>query len=445
MNSPPDPAAEATARDMLWTFAQQSLEHAILHLDGDRRVTWASPGAAKILGAEPGAIVGGLTDRFFVPEDVHLGIPQHEINVATSHGVADDNRWMQRADGARFWASGLLLALRDEHGEVIGFTKILRNQTDMKMLLDTLGNRAASMAEANENKTTAIATIAHELRNPLASIGMAAHLLQKQIGGGQPGGGQAGGNTGITPTLAILSRNVEFAERLVNDLQDASRIGARKLELRPERLHLGSLLQEAMEAARQSAADPDREFNLLLPPGEPIELLGDRLRLQQVFVNLLGNAIKFTETGSVRLVTSFLRPADDPALMQFDVIDTGIGLTEEQATRLFQPFVQADSSTTRRFGGSGLGLVISRRLADLLGGSVTLVRTAPGVGSHFRVAIDAGFAEQGTEAGYELLPDYSVPFLGDSTASLIVRVVEMVRLRTISSWAWLLRSSSTEA
>src|SRR5690606_21143567 len=167
MSNRPDPAAEAAAKDLLWAFAQQSQEHAILHVDGERRVTWASPGAAKVLGAEPVEIMGGLTDRFFVPEDVQLGIPAHEINVARSHGVADDNRWMQRADGSRFWASGLLVALRDEHGEVMGFTKILRNLTDMKMLLDTLGNRAASMAEENETKNAAIATIAHELRNPL--------------------------------------------------------------------------------------------------------------------------------------------------------------------------------------------------------------------------------------------------------------------------------------
>lgn len=376
MNSPPGPAAEATAKDMLWTFAQQSLEHAILHLDGDRRVTWASPGAAKILGAEPAGIVGGLTDRFFVPEDVHLGIPQHEINVATSHGVADDNRWMQRADGSRFWASGLLLALRDEHGEVIGFTKILRNQTDMKMLLDTLGNRAASMAEANESKTTAIATIAHELRNPLASIGMATHLLQKQAGGDR-----AGGARGVTPTLAILSRNVEFAERLVNDLQDASRIGARKLELRPERLHLGSLLQEAMEAARQRAADPDREFNLLLPPGEPIELVGDRLRLQQVFVNLLDNAIKYTHDGG----HIWIKATVQGSWLVVRVADDGIGIAADMRERIFQMFTQV--STPMTHAGLGIGLALVKDIVELHGGNVEARSDGAGHGSQFVVRL----------------------------------------------------------
>lgn len=381
MNRPPDPAAEATAKDKLWVFAQQSLEHAILHLDAGRRVTWASPGAAKILGAEPAGIVGGLTDRFFVPEDVHLGIPQHEINVATSHGVADDNRWMQRADGSRFWASGVLLALRDEHGEVTGFTKILRNQTDMKMLLDTLGNRAASMAEANESKTTAIATIAHELRNPLASIGMAAHLLQKQAGGGQSGGGQAGGNTGVTPTLAILSRNVEFAERLVNDLQDASRIGARKLELRPERLHLGSQLQEAMEAARQRAADPDREFNLLLPPGEPIELLGDRLRLQQVFVNLLGNAIKYTHDGG----HIWIKATVQGSWLVVRVADDGIGIAADMRERIFQMFTQVSTPMTQ--AGLGIGLALVKDIVELHGGNVEARSDGAGHGSQFVVRL----------------------------------------------------------
>jgi len=230
-------------------------------------------------------------------------------------------------------------------------------------------------------KTTAIATIAHELRNPLASIGMAAHLLQKQAGGDQAGGGQAGGNTGVTPTLAILSRNVEFAERLVNDLQDASRIGARKLELRPERLHLGSLLQEAMEAARQSAADPDREFNLLLPPGEPIELLGDRLRLQQVFVNLLGNAIKYTHDGG----HIWIKATVQGSWLVVRVADDGIGIATDMRERIFQMFTQV--STPMAHAGLGIGLALVKDIVELHGGNVEARSDGTGHGSQFVVRL----------------------------------------------------------
>jgi len=114
----------------------------------------------------------------------------------------------------------------------------------------------------------------------------------------------------------------------------------------------------------------------------------DPLRLRQILINLVGNAIKFTETGGVRIVTRFVDRIEP--VVEFDVVDTGIGLTEEQVSRLFQPFNQADSTMTRRFGGTGLGLAISRRLAEMLGGSIKIISTSPGKGTTFRATILAG-------------------------------------------------------
>jgi CheY-like chemotaxis protein len=115
----------------------------------------------------------------------------------------------------------------------------------------------------------------------------------------------------------------------------------------------------------------------------------DPTRLRQILVNVLANAIKFTETGEVRLITRLVRAAGEPQL-EFDVVDTGIGMSAEQVARLFQPFTQADASTTRQFGGTGLGLAISKRLAELLSGNIAVVKTQPGVGTRFRIAVATG-------------------------------------------------------
>jgi CheY-like chemotaxis protein len=129
------------------------------------------------------------------------------------------------------------------------------------------------------------------------------------------------------------------------------------------------------------------EFHTSIP--ETIQT--DPTRVRQILLNLIGNAIKFTEIGEIKLVVSFL-PGDRP-MMQYDVIDMGIGITEQESKNLFQQFSQAETSTARRFGGTGLGLAISKRLAEMLGGDVTLVQTQPGLGSHFRMTIATGSLE----------------------------------------------------
>lgn len=377
---PPEPAAradpagaidDATARDLVWAFARQSEDHAILLVAPDATIVWASPGASKVLGAETPAIVGQPSSRFFVPEDRRLGIPEHEINVAKSHGSAEDNRWMQRADGSRFWASGMMVALHGEDGRLVGFAKVMRNLTDLKMRIETLEGRAAAMAEANEIKTTAIATIAHELRNPLSSLGMATGLLRRL----------AGGEPKLQPLLSILERNVEFADRLINDLQDASRAGARRLQLFPERLPLEALLRAAIETAQQRTPDAVRIIELLLPPGEAITVPGDQVRLQQVFVNLLLNAIKFThDHGRI-----WVKGNVHGRWLVVRIADNGIGIAPEMLQRIFQMFTQA--STPMAHAGMGIGLALVKEIVELHGGSVEARSDGLDRGSDFVVRL----------------------------------------------------------
>ncbi len=170
--------------------------------------------------------------------------------------------------------------------------------------------------------------------------------------------------------------------KIIDDILDFSKIEAGRLDLENIELSTVELIEGAAETLAPQAAAKGIRLAAFVATGAPERVIGDPLRLQQILFNLLGNALKFTEHGSVRLT---LENAG-PSMLRIRVVDTGIGLTQEQRDRLFQPFVQADSTTTRRFGGTGLGLSIVRRLAEAMQGSVG-VESAPGLGSTFTVTV----------------------------------------------------------
>ena len=173
--------------------------------------------------------------------------------------------------------------------------------------------------------------------------------------------------------------------RIIDDILDFSKIEAGRLDLEQIELSTVELIEGAAETLAPQAVAKGLSLVAYVAADVPERVIGDPLRLRQILFNLLGNAIKFTETGSVRLS---LENAGD-GMLRIKVADTGIGLTDEQRDRLFQPFVQADSSTTRRFGGTGLGLSIVRRLAEAMQGGVEVL-SAPGEGSTFIVTVQLG-------------------------------------------------------
>ncbi|MCH7808230.1 MAG: response regulator, partial [Planctomycetes bacterium] len=186
-----------------------------------------------------------------------------------------------------------------------------------------------------------------------------------------------------------IRRNGEALLDIINDILDISKIEAGKLTVEciesPMLPNLADV--EALMRVRADAKGLAFAIEFVGPVPETIRT--DSTRLRQILINLIGNAIKFTQTGGVRVVVRLVRDEGAEPCMQFDVIDTGIGLTEAQTQTIFDPFTQADSSTTRDFGGTGLGLTISRRLANLLGGDIT-VRSRPGEGSLFRATVATG-------------------------------------------------------
>jgi CheY-like chemotaxis protein len=188
--------------------------------------------------------------------------------------------------------------------------------------------------------------------------------------------------------VAVIKRNGEHLMSVIGDILDLSKIEADKVRIERSRCSPIQLAAEVVSLMRPQAAAKQLKLKTELAGSLPETVLTDPLRLRQVLVNLLGNAIKFTDQGEVRLVVRLTDQSDSPRL-RFDVIDTGIGMDEDQLKNLFQPFTQVDSSSTRRFGGTGLGLCISKHLAEALGGGIE-VRSTPGQGSVFSVTVDPG-------------------------------------------------------
>ena len=234
-------------------------------------------------------------------------------------------------------------------------------------------------AEAStKSKSVFLANMSHEIRTPMTAILAFAETLMEQ------------GLSDAEKQEAIytIRRNGEHLLEIINDILDISKIEAGKLHVE----HISCSPVQLIAEVKSLMQIPADAKNLQLcieydgPIPETIET--DPTRLKQILVNLTGNAIKFTESGSVKLLTRLINNSDQPKI-QFEIIDTGLGMTKEQVGKLFKAFAQADSSTTRKFGGTGLGLTISKRLAEMLGGDIT-VESTPGKGSTFRLTISTG-------------------------------------------------------
>jgi len=234
---------------------------------------------------------------------------------------------------------------------------------------------------ATRAKSEFLANMSHEIRTPITAIlGYTEMLLEQVL---TPEGQEA---------LAVIARNGQHLLAVINDILDISKVEAGQLTVDRTACSLPELLEQVKSSMDVRAEGKGLQLGIEYAGPVPQTILTDPTRLRQILMNLVGNAVKFTEAGSVRIVVS---PAGEgkPELW-IDVIDTGIGMTAEQLARAFQAFSQADASTTRRFGGTGLGLAISKRLAELLGGDVTILRSRPGAGSHVRLSLPAASLEE---------------------------------------------------
>lgn len=340
-------------------------DYAILMLDEFGSIIRWNVGAERILGYQESEVLGKKFAEIFTAEDYVAHQPERELREATEKGRAEDERWHVRKDGSRFWASGVVVPVRDANGSVKGFAKILRDITERKLMED-------SLAEANRRKDEFLATLSHELRNPLAAITNSVQLLK--LGGLD--------SSVMNQSTEVIDRQANLLQSLVNDLLDVARINSGKLLLHRKHIKLNDVVQSAVESMQSNIAQRNHVLSVSIPD-EVIWLDADPARIEQIITNLLGNATKFTQPGGrIELVVE-----NQNRHVVLHVKDNGTGIASDMLSRIFEPFIQGDQSLGRTEGGLGIGLTLIKQLAELHGGKVGVDSEGIGRGSQFTVTL----------------------------------------------------------
>ncbi len=277
------------------------------------------------------------------------------------------------ASGRERWMKTTKIPLRNTAGEVVGVLGSAEDITELKLMQAKLEQARDAAEAANRAKSEFLANMSHEIRTPMTAIIGYAELLET---------GEIEDER-KAEFISVIRRNGEHLLHIINDVLDLSRVEAGRMTIDEAAALLPDLLRDSVFLMSARAEQKGVALGLVYNSPIPETILTDPTRFRQILMNMVGNAIKFTERGSVAVEVE-LDVTDGAEILTIDVIDTGHGIQPQDAERLFLPFEQADASSTRRFGGSGLGLAISRRFAELLGGDVYLVDSQPGAGSRFR-------------------------------------------------------------
>jgi PAS domain S-box-containing protein len=349
-------------------------EYAIYLLDPNGNIITWNTGAEKIKGFSTEEIIGKNFASFYTADDVAAGRPQRNLREAARRGYIRDQGLRVRKDGSTFEAEVIITTLRDEAGEIRGYSKVTRDITDQIRSREFEAEKIAAQ-KAGKAKDDFLAALSHELRTPLTPALAAATYLQDNAEKLPPE---------FAEDIEIIKRNVQLQARLIDDLLDLTRIARGMLHLELEDCKLHTIIENALETASSAIAAKQLKVSTELEAKE-YHILADSIRLQQVFWNLINNAVKFTPQGGEIMIRTF---NDKAARFHFEIADTGIGIEPQRLTSLFQPFEQADPSVSRQFGGLGLGLAISKRLVDLHHGKIEAESRGRSFGATFRVMLD---------------------------------------------------------
>jgi two-component system CheB/CheR fusion protein len=355
------------------TMVEQIQDYAIFMTDIRGYVTSWNIGVKRVLGFDEDEIVGrDVTHLIFTPEDIARGVPAAELTEAAETGKAANDRWMRRKDGTRFWAAGITTALRNEAGQLLGYMKVMRNQTEQKLLEEELRRTAADLSDASRRKDEFLATLAHELRNPLAPIRTGLELMRFIQDNPQA----------MEETRETMERQLLQLITLVDDLLDVSRISRGMLRLQKSNVRLSDIMKSAVEASMPMIDEQEHDLHVQIP-SEPVHLFASPNRLAQVLSNLLNNAAKFTPAGG----QIWLEAHRDNGDLRMSVKDNGIGISPEMRDRIFEMFAQVDTGESRRHAGLGIGLTLAKSIVEMHGGEIAVHSDGPGTGTEFRIRL----------------------------------------------------------
>ncbi|KWA45527.1 chemotaxis protein [Burkholderia multivorans] len=374
--------AEEAARageQRLRLVAQSTKDYAIIIQDGNGIIASWNAGAERIFGYTEDEMIGQDVELIYEPNDRHARVPAHEREVATREGRADDERWHRTKDGRRIFCSGVVTPIADTSFN--GFAKIVRDLTQRKLSEDAnreaLAREQAAREQAlssNQLKDEFIAVLSHELRHPLNLIGVRAEMLPRLP--------ETRDIPAVREAAELIRQAVRAQAQIIDDLLDLSRIRTGKLALELSRVDLTAVLRTIVDTCEADAHARGLVLTAELPD-DPAIALADPIRCEQIFWNLMSNALKFTHAGG-RIV---VRLTHEARMLRVDVIDDGQGIDRETLPHVFDMFRQAPRDRTR--GGLGIGLALVRQLVEMHDGRISAASEGPGRGTTMTVWLPA--------------------------------------------------------
>ena len=366
-------ASEAKFRGLI-----EGIEDIPCTIDLEGRLTYMGPQMGRY-GFRPEDMVGRPFSEFIHEEDRERLFEAFQELLATEREFREEFRVVTPGSGI-VWFEDSPRINRDESGMPCELFVILRDTSERRMMEERLRNAKEAAEAASRAKSDFLANMSHEIRTPMTAIlGYSDLLFEEEL------------SDGLTPERATawesIRRNGDHLLELINSLLELSQIESGEVQLEPKECRPLDIILDVITSFKAGAFQKNLAFKLETEGRIPGSAYVDPVRLRQILFNLIGNAVKFTDHGEIRVVVRQVQ-VDERLQLQFDVIDTGIGIPEEQVALLFGRFTQLDSGASRRFGGTGLGLAISQRLALLLGGGIE-VESRVGEGSRFRLTVDA--------------------------------------------------------
>ncbi len=397
--------------------------------DKHRHLHYLGPGARALLGSELFERALANPDEIFTaihPEDVPPLLEASDLAATEGrafHGefrilLDGEQRWMEAFaqaapldDGRRLW-TGTVFDISERKEAEAQLKEYSRALEESNLALQDVSERAHAATRA---KTEFLANMSHEIRTPMTAILGYADILGERIA--DPEDREA---------LGIIREHGRYLLQIINDILDLSTIEAGRLELSFRRVSVFQLLHHVQELMRVRAHEKGLSLTVEYPERMPAVVRTDPVRLRQILINLLSNAIKFTERGGVRIRADYHHHPGLPVL-EIEIRDTGVGMSEAKQAALFEPFTQLDGTARRRFGGAGLGLSISRRLAEMLGGTIS-VESQEGKGSSFRIVVATGLMDDlrmiSAEEGLAFLKAPEEPLMGPERLNLRILLAE---------------------